>query len=108
MSEPMFNAENAPQADSTPEPRPDPKPKRYCSPEQREVNKRNASFSTGPRSKASKDKTKFNGTTHGMRCREPVVLPGEDGSLLKAKVDLWIAELGAETDAERTEVENAM
>jgi hypothetical protein len=37
-----------------------------------------------------------------------VVLPGEDGSLLKAKVDLWIAELGAETDAERTEVENAM
>jgi hypothetical protein len=104
MSPPLFDPEKAAssKAKSTD------KPKRWCSPEQRAVNKRNASFSTGARTHAGREISKFNGLTHGMACKEPVVLPGEDAGLLKAKIDLRIIEQDAQTDAERTEVKNAV
>jgi hypothetical protein len=43
-----------------------------------------------------------------MACKEPVVLPNEDPELLKYKVDLWITEQSAVSDAECTEIENAV
>jgi hypothetical protein len=104
MSPPLFDPDKA----SSSKAKSTDKPKRWCSPEQRAVNKRNASFSTGPCTHAGRAISKFNGLTHGMACKEPVVLPGEDGGLLRAKIDLWITDLDARTDAERTEVKNAV
>jgi hypothetical protein len=104
MSPPLFDPEKASSSKS----KSTDKPKRWCSPEQRAVNKRNASFSTGPCTHAGREVSKFNGLTHGMACKEPVVLPGEDGGLLQAKIDLWITDLDARTDAERNEVKNAV
>jgi hypothetical protein len=74
----MADPEDDSPSRSDPEPPPAPaagsKPKRFCSAEQREINRRSASFSTGPRTDAGKNISKFNGITHGLACEEPVIL----------------------------------
>src|SRR5438270_12504880 len=79
-------------------------PRREPSPAQIAANRRNAKLSTGPRSDQGKAVSRLNGVTHGMACKLPVVLPGEDPEEFQSEVDLWARQLGAETEAERAPV----
>src|SRR5258708_37511480 len=72
------------------------------------ANRANAKLSTGPRSAEGKAVSRLNGVTHGMACKLPVVLPGEDPEEFRGEVALWARQLGAETEAERAQVEAAV
>ena len=65
----------------------------------REANIKNAARSTGPRSAAGKDRSRFNAVKHGMAARLPV-LPGEDPTP-SAPPDAWTAELEPRGQVER-------
>ena len=56
------------------------------------ANRQNAQKSTGPKTQAGKDRTRFNALTHGLRA-ESVILPGEDQSkfdqLLERLCNSW-------------------
>src|SRR5712671_4126476 len=84
------------------------KPRRPPSPAQIAANRANSKLSTGPRSAEGKAVSRLNGVTHGMTCRLPVVLPGEDPEQFQGEVDRWARQLGAETEAERAQVETAV
>jgi hypothetical protein len=84
------------------------KPRRQPSPAQIAANRANAKLSTGPRSAEGKAVSRLNGVTHGMTCHLPVVLPGEDPEEFLGEVDRWGRQLGAETEAERAQVETAV
>src|SRR5258708_25905931 len=84
------------------------KPRREPSPAQIAANRANAKLSTGPRSDQGKAVSRLNGVTHGMTCKLPVVLPGEDPEQFQSEVALWTRQLGAATDAERAHVETAL
>src|SRR5712671_3612136 len=84
------------------------KARREPSPAQLAANRRNAKLSTGPRSDQGKAVSRLNGVTHGMACKLPVVLPGEDPEEFLGEVDRWERQLGAATDAERAQVEAAV
>src|SRR5258708_4619747 len=72
------------------------------------ANRANSQRSTGPTSAEGKAVSRLNGVTHGMACKLPVVLPGEDPEEFRGEVALWARQLGAETDAERAQVEAAV
>ncbi len=72
-----------------------------------EANRRNAQKSTGPRSQAGKDRSRFNSLKHAMRATLPI-LPGEDGSILRSRLDSWTATLEPRDDVERYLVERAV
>ena len=55
-----------------------------------EANLRNAKKSSGPRTQAGKDRSRFNALKHGMRAKLPV-LPGEDPDALQARLASWTA-----------------
>src|SRR3954452_20611056 len=84
------------------------KPRREPSPARIAANRANAKLSTGPRSDQGKAVSRLNGVTHGMTCQLPVVLPGEDPEQFLGEVARWERQLGAETDAERAQVEAAV
>src|SRR3954454_19774007 len=84
------------------------KPRREPSPAQVAANRANAKLSTGPRSDQGKAVSRLNGVTHGMTCKLPVVLPGEDPEEFQSEVALWARQLGAQTEAERAQVETAV
>ncbi len=44
-----------------------------------EANRRNARHSTGPRTQAGKDRSRFNAVKHGMRSKH-LILPGDDSA----------------------------
>src|SRR3954467_13724615 len=103
---PMDPAES--ETDTTREVETPNKPRRPPSPAQIAANRANAKLSTGPRSDQGKAVSRLNGVTHGMTCRLPVVLPGEDPEEFLGEVDRWARQLGAETDAERAQAETAI
>ncbi len=72
-----------------------------------EANRRNAQKSTGPRSQAGRDRSRFNALKHGMRAQLPI-LPGEDEAVLRRRLDSWNATLGPRDDVERYLVERAV
>ncbi|MHB1560791.1 MAG: hypothetical protein ACYC61_25330 [Isosphaeraceae bacterium] len=72
-----------------------------------EANRRNAQKSTGPRTRAGKDRSRFNALRHGMRATLPI-LPGEDESILQKRMDSWNATLLPRDDVERYLVERAV
>src|SRR3954454_25176272 len=92
---------------SQPQPEGDPRPKRPISPARLAANRANSLLSTGPRTPQGKARAKLNSLTHCL-CTEETLLPGEDGEELQRRLDVWIVELGAETEAERRSVEGAV
>ena len=58
-------------------------------PTRAEINRRNAQRSTGPRSQAGKERSRFNALKHGCRARLPI-LPGEDPEAYQDRLDAWI------------------
>src|SRR5258708_25626029 len=84
------------------------KPRREPSPARLAANRANAKLSKGPTSAEGKAVSRLNGVTHGMACKLPVVLPGEDPEEFRGEVALWARQLGAATDAERAQVEAAV
>ena len=71
-------------ATKQPKARTRPRPKRKSKAERTKINRENARKSTGPRTAAGKNKSKFNACTHGMTART-VLLPGEDADALAAR-----------------------
>ena len=72
-----------------------------------EANRRNAQKSTGPRTQAGKDRSRFNALQHGLRASLPV-LPGEDASILKNRLESWTITLEPRDEVERYLVERAV
>jgi hypothetical protein len=64
--------------------------------------KANAAKSCGPHDTS---KTRLNGLVHGCCSELPIVMPGEDPQALQDRLDLYINELGARTQAERDALE---
>jgi hypothetical protein len=89
-----------PRDSETPEPRP--KRKHVMTPARLAAARANAQLSTGPRDTS---RTRFNRVTHGCCCELPVVMPGEDPEAVQNKGDIYITELGAQTQAERDAIE---
>jgi hypothetical protein len=65
-----------------------------------EANRRNAKKSTGPRTDAGKNGSRFNALKHAMAARLPV-LPGEDASDFENKMRAWFHDLRPSTTLER-------
>ncbi len=72
-----------------------------ATPRQIEANRRNAQKSTGPRTAEGKDRSRFNGVTHGMTAKFDV-LPGEDGAALTGRIDAWTADFQPRTSSSET------
>ena len=68
------------------------------------INQRNAQRSTGPRTAAGKDCSRFNAVTHGLTALS-VLLPGEDPSQLAARQQQLIDDLQPRHAAEITAIE---
>jgi hypothetical protein len=64
--------------------------------------KANAAKSCGPHDTS---KTRLNGLVHGCCSELPIVMPGEDPEAVRDRLDLYITELGARTQAERDALE---
>ena len=58
-------------------------------PTRAEINRRNAQRSTGPKTQAGKERSRFNALKHGCRARLPI-LPGEDPEAYQDRLDAWI------------------
>jgi hypothetical protein len=71
------------------------------------INRRNARKSTGPRTAAGKDRSRFNALKHGMTAKTPV-LPGEDAEALQRRRDAWTADLAPGNAVERYLVDRAV
>jgi hypothetical protein len=72
-----------------------------------EINRQNSLKSTGPKSQAGKDRSRFNALKHGMRAKLPL-FPGEDGDAFRARFDSWTKTLEPRDDVERYLVERAV
>ena len=64
------------------------------------ANRRNATRSTGPRTKAGKARSRLNRLKHGLRA-QVLVLPDEDPAAFQGRLDAWTAELDPRTEVER-------
>jgi len=71
------------------------------------INRRNAQKSTGPRTAAGKDRSRFNALKHGMTAKTPV-LPGEDAEALQRRRDAWTADLAPGNAVEQYFVDRAV
>src|SRR4051812_45965864 len=56
--------------------------------ERREINRRNAANSTGPRSEEGKARARLNALKHGLRA-ELVALPNEAPAAIAARAEVW-------------------
>ncbi len=72
-----------------------------------EANRRNCLKSTGPRTSAGKDTSRFNAVKHGARA-ETLVLRGEDPQALEALREAWRACLLPGDDVEARLVDDAV
>ena len=81
------------------------KKKRRASPEQIKASRNNSMKSTGPRDCS---RTRLNAVKHALCCQLPVVMPGENAEEIQNKINRYIIEQGAETEAERDTVELAV
>jgi hypothetical protein len=72
-----------------------------------EANRRNARKSTGPRTAAGKDRSRFNAVKHGLSAKVEV-LPGEDSDAFRARLESWTANLQPRDEIERYLVERAV
>jgi len=68
------------------------------------ANRQNAKHSTGPKTQAGKDRTRFNAITHGLRA-ESVVIPGEDQSRFDQHLERLTNAWNPQDDMERDLVE---
>jgi hypothetical protein len=64
-----------------------------------DANRRNAMKSTGPRTSAGKSRSRFNGLTHGLTAKVPV-LPGEDPAEFQARVAGLVKSYGPRNQVE--------
>jgi hypothetical protein len=79
-----------------------------CTPEQRkEINRRNAMRSTGPRSTAGKEKARLNALKHGLRA-EDFALPGEDQDTLRRLTDEWVEYYEPKSPGERAAIDRCV
>jgi hypothetical protein len=81
-----------------------PKKKRLVTDDMIAANRKNSTFSTGPKLESSRKRTRFNGTRHGFASREIMFLDGEDPQAFWDEVDLWCRQRGARTADERTAI----
>ena len=72
-----------------------------------DANRRNARKSTGPRTQAGKDRSRFNAVTHGLRSKF-LLLPGEDPTALDARMQSWTSIIQPQDDIERYLVQRAV
>ncbi|MHB1557555.1 MAG: hypothetical protein ACYC61_08750 [Isosphaeraceae bacterium] len=72
-----------------------------------EANRRNARKSTGPRTQAGKDRSRFNAVNHGLRSKL-LILPGEDPAALDARMQSWTSIIQPQDDIERYLVQRAV
>ncbi|MHB1559698.1 MAG: hypothetical protein ACYC61_19800 [Isosphaeraceae bacterium] len=86
-------------------PAPSPRPK--TSSARVEANRRNARKSTGPRTQAGKDRSRFNAVSHGLRSKQ-LILPGEDPAALGARMQSWTSIIQPQDDIERYLVQRAV
>ena len=77
------------------------------SPTRAEINRRNAQRSTGPKSQAGKERSRFNALKHGCRARLPI-LPGEDPDAYQDRLDAWIDKFQPRDAVEAYMVERAV
>src|SRR5438874_274357 len=75
-------------------------------PDRAEINRRNAQRSTGPRTAAGKDRSRFNALKHGLTARTPV-LPGEDPEAFQSRIEAFVTFLGPENELEQYLAESA-
>jgi hypothetical protein len=71
-----------------------------------EANRRNAKKSTGPRTVAGKNRSRFNALKHGMSAKTDV-LPAEDPRAFQQRIDLWNEDLQPRNNVERALIERA-
>ena len=71
-----------------------------------EINRRNSTRSTGPRSPEGKLRSKYNAVKHGMSAATPV-LPGEDPDAFRDRLDAWAEALDPDNVVEQFLVEQA-
>src|SRR5262249_43521981 len=76
-------------------------------PDRAEINRRNAQKSTGPRTPAGKERSRFNAVKHGLTAKS-LVLPGEDPEALEGRFDAWKADLQPRNAVEDYLVEEAV
>ena len=72
-----------------------------------EINRRNASKSTGPRTPEGKARSRFNAVKHGCRARLPI-LPGEDPEAYRSRLDAWVDKFGPRDAVEHYLVERTV
>ena len=72
-----------------------------------EANRRNASRSTGPRTAAGKERSRYNALTHGLRARGLDLLPHEDPELFRDRIDAWFDDYRPMEEAEAELVRHA-
>ncbi len=72
-----------------------------------EINRRNATRSTGPKSPAGKMRVRMNALKHGLRA-QTLVLPGEDEAAYQARLDRWTEALRPRDEVERCLVARAV
>jgi hypothetical protein len=76
----------------------EPRKKRRTTDAQRAASRKNSLASTGPHDRT---RTRFNTVTHGLTCELPVVMPGEDARDVQNRINVYITEQGARTQAEK-------
>jgi hypothetical protein len=76
----------------------EPRKKRRTTDAQRDAARRNSQASQGPHDTS---RTRLNAITHGLTCELPVVMPGESAQDVQNRINVYIAEQGAETQAEK-------
>src|SRR6516225_9772940 len=75
--------------------------------ERREINRRNAQRSTGPKSPEGKERARLNALKHGLRAEE-FALPGEDQEDLKRLTDEWVEYYEPRSPGERALVDRCV
>ena len=75
--------------------------------ERAQINRRNARRSTGPKTAAGKERSKFNALKHGLDART-VVLPTEDPEAFEGRLEDWKAGLKPRNAVEDYLVEHAV
>ena len=81
---------------------------RHVTNEMRAAARANSKKSTGPKSKAGRDKSRFNGAVHGMASQKIMFMDGENPEDFWSTVDLWCTQRGAQTEDERTCIADAV
>ena len=102
------NGEAVDEAEKEPPKAPKKKKKRIVTDDMIAANRRNSTFSTGPKTESGRENSRFNGTRHGLASRQIMFLEGEDPQQFWQEVDLWCTQRGARTADERTAIANAV